>query len=475
MLTFCLPEKHIYAINSQGDMAQQINQLLMKEQSLQGAIAGISIRSAANGTIIYDYQGNVRLRPASNMKLLTAAAALNVLGENYTFKTEILTDAPLKNKILKGNLYLKGYGDPTLLTSDFDQMAIELKKQGITKIKGNLIGDDSRYDNVRYSLDLPWSDETTYYGAQISALTASPTKDYDAGSIKIMVKPGTKTGDKVEVIMTPKTSYVKIINHAVTVKGEGNKDISIEREHAKNIVTIKGTLPLNAQETKEWVGVWNPTSYATTLFKQSLSKHGITVSGKVISGSVPDTARILANHQSMPLSELLIPFMKLSNNVHAEMLIKEMGKVARGEGSWEKGLAVLKAEVAKFGVDPQTMVIRDGSGISHVDLIPANQLTQLLVAVQREKWYPAYNNSLPVAGVRDKMVGGSLRNRLKNQSTLGKVKAKTGTISTVSALSGYVTSKSGQTFIFSILLNNLLEDTKGKKIEDDIVTILANQ
>jgi len=466
----------VEAMTNYDRLALQLNQIIMKEPALQGALAGINLRSASSGEVLYDYQGNVRLRPASNMKLLTAAAALNVLGEDYRFTTEVLADhATIKEKVVKGNLYLKGNGDPTLLKKDFDQMAFVIKKLGIKRIKGNLVGDDSRYDDVRYSLDLPWSDETTYYGAQVSALTASPTKEYDSGSIKIKVKPGTKLGERVEVAVTPKTNYVNIINHAVTVGEDGKKEISIEREHARNTIIIEGTIPLKAKPATEWIGVWDPTRYAATLFKQSLEKQGISVTGKIKTATVPDTAELLTIHQSMPLSDLLIPFLKLSNNVHAEMLIKEMGKVVKGEGSWDKGLAVMKTEVSKFGLNPKTMVIRDGSGISHIDLISANQISQLLFIVQKQKWFPAYLNALPVAGIRGKMVGGSLRNRLKQPSTIGKVRAKTGTISTVSSLSGYVTTKSGQTLIFSILLNNLLEESKGKKIEDQIVQVLANQ
>ncbi|MFF2450391.1 D-alanyl-D-alanine carboxypeptidase/D-alanyl-D-alanine-endopeptidase [Neobacillus sp. NPDC058068] len=469
-----VPCSQVTAKNDSEKLVQQLNQLIKNDPDLQGAIAGVSIRSAASGEIIYDHQGDVRLRPASNMKLLTAAAALNVLGEDYSFPTEILTDGAVKKNILQGNLFIKGKGDPTLLKSDFDKMAAELQRLGIKKITGNLVGDDSWYDDVRYSLDLPWSDETTHYGAQISALTASPTTDYDAGSVMVVVKPGTKTGDKPIVEITPKTDYVKIVNHAETVSAEGKKVITIERAHAINTITIEGTIPLKANGEKDWISVWDPTRFALSLMKQSLSEQGITVMGKIKTGLVPDTAEILATHRSMPLSELLVPFMKLSNNGHAEILIKEMGKVVKGEGSWEKGIEVLETEMAKWGVNTKTMVIRDGSGVAHVELIPANQVSQLLFAVQKEKWFPSYLYSLPVGGSREKMVGGTLRNRLKDPEVQGKVKAKTGTISTVSSLSGYLETKSGQTFIFSILLNNLLDDEKGKKIEDRIVRLLAN-
>lgn len=458
-----------------GTWTLQLDSLLKNEPELQGAIAGISIRNAADGKLIYNHQGDVRLRPASNMKLFTAAAALNVLGTDYTFPTEVYMDGSMKQKILKGNLYLKGKGDPTLMKADFGKMAMDVKKQGITRIAGNLIGDDSWYDDVRYSVDLPWSDETTYYGAQISALTASPTTDFDAGAVKVEIKPVDHIGNRPAVEITPNTDYVKVINRALTVGKEEKKKITIERQHGKNTLVVDGTIPITTKNVTEWAAVWDTTRFALTLFKEALEEQGIKVEGKIKAGLVPDTATLIANHRSMPLSELVVPFMKLSNNTHAEILTKEMGKVVEGEGSWKKGLSVLKSELNRLGVNTDTMVLRDGSGISHVTSVQANQISQLLFAVQKETWFPAYLHSLPIAGEPEKMTGGSLRYRMKTEDLRGKVKAKTGTLSTVSSLSGYIDTKSGQRVIFSVLLNNLLDEDKGKIIEDKIVSIIANQ
>lgn len=457
------------AYGMEHNLGQQIDRLISAEPNLRGAIVGIQVRSATTGQILYDHLSDIRLRPASNMKLLTSAAALNVLGKDYRFKTEVLTSGSVKKKTLHGNLYLKGMGDPTLLKSDFVLMAKNLKSQGIKQIKGNLVGDDNWYDHDRLSKDLTWDDESSYYGAQISALTLSPDEDYDAGSIIVEVTPGKSQGEKPKVNLMPKTKYIKIVNHSKTA-GEKSK-LTIVREHAKNTVTIEGEIPAKAKPVREWVSVSNPTKYALTVFKQTLAEEGIKLTGKIKTGKVPQTSKVLISHESMPLSDLLVPFMKLSNNGHAEILLKEMGKMVKGEGSWEKGLEVLESEIAKFGLNPKMMMLRDGSGLSHVNLISADQLSQLLFAVQKEKWFPVFLHSLPVSGESERMIGGNLRNRMKNLR--GKVKAKTGTLTTVTTLSGYVDTNTGQKLIFSIMINNILDETKGKRIEDQLVTLIS--
>jgi serine-type D-Ala-D-Ala carboxypeptidase/endopeptidase (penicillin-binding protein 4) len=470
---FQTEEPPAQAFDSENDITKELNELMNNDPLLKGSLAGVSVRTADDGQLLYEHIGNTRLQPASVLKLFTAAAALSVLGEDYTFATEVLADGNISGKTLQGDLYLKGKGDPTLLPSDFERISKELKEKGIHRIEGDLVADDTWYDQIRYSADLTWNDEHEYYGSQISALTASPNLDYDAGTVIVHTKPGNKPGEKAIVGLEPETKYVTIVNQAMTVDSKGKSDIKVERDHGSNKIFVKGTIPSDIKNTRDWVSVWDPTMYALSLFKRALEEQGIEIVGKMKQGTSTDMMKRITTHQSMPLKDLLVPFMKLSNNGHAEVLVKEMGKVVQGEGSWEKGLEVMNSELAGMGIDTAQIVLRDGSGISHANLIPANEVTALLYRIQQETWFPAFQHSLPVAAASDRMVGGTMRNRMKAEPLKGNVLAKTGSLTGVSTLAGYVKTNSGKTLIFSVLLNNLLDDEKGRKIEDQIAGILA--
>lgn len=471
-LQFAEQEITAGADDEYASLANEINQILQDER-LDGALAGVSIRDAETGEKIYDHFGDTRLVPASNIKLFTAAAAFETLGEDYRFTTEIHTDGAVKGKMLKGNLYLKGKGDPTLLQEDFEEFAQELKSQGIQKIKGDLIGDDTWYDDVRLSEDITWQDEIYYYGAQVSALTASPNEDYDAGSLIVEVNPGDSAGIEPKVSLAPQTDYVTIVNRAKTVAADQPKTVSISRKHGTNQIVVEGNIPLEGSRTREWIAVDEPSGYALDLFENALLAEGIEWAGKhtLEMGETPDDSTLLVEHESMTLAELSIPFMKLSNNGHGEVLAKEMGRAVKGEGSWEAGLEVMEDVAGTLGVNTDTILLRDGSGMSHVNLMPVNEISQLLFGVQSRPWYGSYLNSLPVAADAERFVGGTLRNRMKETAAQQNVKAKTGTLTAVSALSGYATTKDGKPLIFSIIINNDLASVT--PIEDAIATAIA--
>jgi serine-type D-Ala-D-Ala carboxypeptidase/endopeptidase (penicillin-binding protein 4) len=174
----------------------------------------------------------------------------------------------------------------------------------------------------------------------------------------------------------------------------------------------------------------------------------------------------------MPLEDLFIPFMKLSNNGHAEALIKTMGREVRGEGSWSAGLNVAEDYLAGHGIDTNRLRLADGSGLSRFNLIAPQEISDLLIAVQDEPWFDTWHNALPIAGIGERMVGGTLRNRMRDTAAEGNAHAKTGTMTSASALSGYVTTADGERVVFSIMMNYHLSAAP-TDLQDQIVVALA--
>lgn len=466
----------VFAKDGNVHIYKKVTDLLENDPLLKGAVAGVSVRSAETGEILYDYNGNIRLHPASNMKLLTAAVALSRLGPDYQFSTEVWTDGEKTGKTLKGNLYLKGKGDPTLLPEDLRTFARDLKKRGIEVIEGNLVADESWYDDIRHSPDLIWSDEETYYGAQVSALTISPDRDFDAGTVILYIAPGERIGEPAKINFFPDGSgYVQIVNKVTTVSPDSSGKIKTTRRHGENTIVAEGAIPLLSKPEKEQISIWEPGKWTLYLFKKALRDEGVLVRGDMQTGEVPAEAKRITVRLSMPLADLLKPFMMLSNNGHADILIKELGKTAAGEGSFEKGMQVLERELKRYGFMPGEYLIRDGSGISHLTLLTANQLSNFLYLVQQEPWFPAFFASLPEAGNKERLNGGTLRHRFVGTPLEGNIRAKTGTLTTVTSISGYLTTKTGKKLIFSILLNNLLDEEAGKNLEDRMITLLWDQ
>ncbi|MDQ0230022.1 D-alanyl-D-alanine carboxypeptidase/D-alanyl-D-alanine endopeptidase [Metabacillus malikii] len=441
---------------------------------LKGSLVGISIRSADTGELMYEYNGDKRLTPASNLKLITATTALATLGENYTFSTEIRTDGKIKTSSVYGNLYLVGKGDPTLLPEDIDHFAKVLKKKGIKKITGNLVCDATHFDDISYAVDVPWSDEEAYYGAAVSALTISPNEDYDTGTILLEMSPNAELGKKATITLHPHTEYVHILNHTVTVTDDIKKEVSITRQHGTNTIIIEGTIPLGTKAERHTIAVWEPAKYAITLFKEALYRNGIELEGVVKYNKTPENSQLIYKHKSEPLQQLLIPFMKLSKNSFGDVFIKEMGKLYKQNGTWENGIDTAKNTLTSLGVDANEVVMRDGSGISHQNLVRANDLTTLLYHAKQKEWFPVFYKSLPISGVNDKMQGGTLRNRMSITLLKEKVYAKTGTLTNVSTLSGYVKTNEGP-FIFSILLNHLKISDNGKLVEDELLKLFVSK
>lgn len=447
---------------------------ILGDPRMEGGVASVVVADAASGDVLYQHLPSGRLMPASNTKLLTSAAAMEQLGPDHRFTTDVLTDGKRHGRVLSGDLYLRGTGDPTTLAKDYDQLAAKIADSGVRRVSGRLVADDTRFDADRLGDSWAADDEFAYYSAQISALSVAPDTDYDTGTVVVEATPGAKAGDRPKVSVTPKTDYVDVDISAKTVPAGGEDTLTIEREHGTNTITVTGAVPVGGDATKEWITVWEPTGYASAIFRDALKAHGVRVNGPTKAGiATPKGARQLASHDSMPLKELMIPFMKLSNNMHAENLTKAMGHKATGRpGNWTDGTAAIAAYLKTADVDPGKLRQVDGSGLSRKDNVPADQLIKLLLSAQGETWYADWYKSLPVACDPDKFVGGTLRTRMCGTPAALNVRAKTGSLTGASALSGYVKDAGGRELVFSIILNNYLPSSV-KALEDAIVVTLA--
>ncbi|MDG5789919.1 D-alanyl-D-alanine carboxypeptidase/D-alanyl-D-alanine-endopeptidase [Evansella sp. AB-P1] len=460
----------VFPVNTDYTLKEQLDHFLQDER-LDHALAAVHIRSEV-GEEIYSYHGDKSAVPASGQKILVGAAALDTLGRDFTFNTGVYTVSEQIGNVLAGDIYLKGTGDPTMLPEDYQRLAEEIANLGITTISGDVVADDTYFDDVRLSIDLSWANQKNVYGAQVSALTLSPNRDYDAGSVMAEVRPGANVGEAAAITIYPATDYVKVINNVETVASGGTSYIEWDREHGNNVLIFNGTLAQNATVYRNWVSVWEPTELVLQLFYKALQENGINVEGEPRLGDTPSGAQELANRISVPLEDLFHSYMKLSNNSIGEILTKTMGKVVYDEGSWDAGLQVVEAYLRNAGLNMNGIHLRDGSGMSHLNAIPPEEMTKLLYYVKEEEWYDLFYDSFPIAGVSNRLVGGTLGYRMGGTAAEGNVRGKTGTLTSKNSLSGFVTTQDDEELMFSIILNNYFHNN-AISIIDNIVVKLA--
>lgn len=447
---------------------------ILTDPRLDGAQASVVVADAESGQVLYEHQPEDRLMPASNSKLLSSAAAMDILGPDYTWSTEVLTTGRQAGGVVLGDVYLRGTGDPTLLYEDYQALAKQLKDSGVRQILGNVVADDTRFDDERFHWGWNVSDEQYYYGAPISALTVAPNTDYDAGTVIVTIAPGDKVGDKPKVSVFPDTGFMKIENTATTGEAGSALSLPLNRKHGEDVLTVSGTIAVDANPTNSWRAVWDATGHATAVFQKALEEQGIRQIGKTRFGvATPASARVLASHESMTVAELLNPFMKLSNNGHAEVLVKTIGHETSGAGTWSAGIAATNESLARYGMDDSAYVLADGSGLTRRNWVSAEQFATMLVAVQEEEWFDTWHQELPIACAGERFAGGTLNSRMCGTPAEKNAHAKTGSLTGATALSGYVTDADGRELVFAIVLNYYM-GSHPKDIEDDIVIALAS-
>ena len=463
-------------------LAAQIDEVL-DARGFDDAYWGAYVVDLDAGRVLYDRNATKRFIPASNMKLLTTAAALDALGPDFRYRTRLYASGDVRNGTLEGGLVVRGAGDPTLggryndgdLTRTFRDWADSLQAQGIRRVRGVVVGDDDVFDDVHLGQGWQWDDLKWYYGAEISGL------QFNEGTVHVRLR-GTSPGAAARLTADPDFGYARFVNRSTTTAGGGIRE-GYDRALSDNVFTVTTSVPAGRTETEN-LSVVNPTDYFLSTMVGVFRQRGIEVTAELVDvdewGRRPryEALRRVAEHVSPPLSEIALQTNADSNNLYAEHLLRTLGAyVYQGAdlptGSAFAGYAAMEPFLQRIGVAPESFRVADGSGLSAL-----NRLTPVgLVAVLREMHEHAdratgraFYESLAVGGQ-----SGTLERRYRSGDARGNVHAKTGYISGARTLSGYVTSASGHRIAFSLLCNNYTVSTGTvNRAQDEIVEMLAD-
>jgi D-alanyl-D-alanine carboxypeptidase/D-alanyl-D-alanine-endopeptidase (penicillin-binding protein 4) len=518
---------------SGGPLAQKI-QTMVHEPAVARAHWGVMV-TAMDGSPILAMNEAQMFRPASNAKLFTTAAALALLGPGSTFETKVYTEGTVSEGVLKGDLVLQGDGDANLSgrrvpyvsdgakpTKDepkvdplhvFDELAAQVAAAGVKKIDGDVVGDDTLFPWEPYAEDWVIDDMVWGYGAPVSAISV------DDNQLRLTIAPGVLPKDAAAhavgrptsaiVNVEPGLAYYAIDNEIVTTEARSKTSIGIDRAIGSKTLRLYGTIAEDAGPDVEEIAIADPAEYAAMALASRLAAHGVALKGKALarhlasedaesfleethrpmagldggsqSGISPclrckvtrnTGEKELAAHRSATVAEDVVVTNKVSQNLHAELLLHQLSVAFSDDpraGSTAQGVRVVRQYLLNAGVDKDDFVFVDGSGLSGHDLVAPRAIARLLQFASRQPWFPQYKASLPVGGV-----DGSLSHRFAEPPMKGHVFAKTGSLGESRALSGYLECASGRTVIFSVMVDNHLPGSNAdREVMDRIVAAIA--
>ena len=438
---------------------------ILATSAAQRAVWGIHAVDLATGRVLYQRNAGIPLAPASNTKLLSTALGLLRLGPDYKFETRVLaTRAPDAQGRLAGDLVLLGGGDPTLSAraipyqigpvqgdplEPLAELADQIVQSGVGIVTGDLIGDDTRWPWIPYPDGWTVDDTIWEYGAPLSALTLNDN------SIRLTIRPPKKPGETAEVTLNPPVDHFTIHN-TVRVAAGAERKIIVNRLPGSRVLLISGSTPPAAGAVTELIAVDDPALFAAQALAQLLRDRGVVLQGSVraayrLPGRPPSEPEglVLARRVSPPLIETLRVINKVSQNLHAEIVLREVGRVRQGEGTADAGQKEMTGFLTSLGIDKLDLALEDGSGLSRRTLVTPAAITTLLRFLHQSEFGDSYASTLPIGGE-----DGSLASRFRGVRKASTVRAKTGSISHVSALSGYTTDGTTRRIAFSIVVNN---------------------
>lgn len=496
------------ALAERKDLEKRIGQILAQPEAARG-FWGIEAVSLDSGKTLYSVNSDKFFTPASNTKLFTTATAFGVIGPEYQFKTTIETTGNVdKYGRLTGDLVLIGRGDPNLSGRTLpynikterklpplwalERLADQIAARGIKVIDGDVIADDSYYAFERYAEGWSQDDLVWEWGAPVSALSINDNVMF------VSILPAANPGERAFVNIDPFPDYYRVDNRLMTTPaGTGPRRIYINREPGSTQLTIWGNIPVDDPGASQSLAIENPADFAARLLRSMLEKRGIAVYGStrtrhtelaslstfsvtsVASAAGGSTDKhvpqlppplVLASYDSPGLVQDLKVINKVSQNLHAEMTLRLLGREKGNSGTIEGGLEVMRGYLLQADIRPEEYAFFDGSGLSRQNLVTPHALVKLLTFASRQPWSTDFIDTLPVGGV-----DGSLADRFKDPALLGRVKAKTGSLGHVNGLAGYLTTLKGERVVFSVLVNNhTMQSRKAQEAIDAVVQALID-
>ncbi|PKL82096.1 MAG: D-alanyl-D-alanine carboxypeptidase/D-alanyl-D-alanine-endopeptidase [Ignavibacteriae bacterium HGW-Ignavibacteriae-3] len=472
-----LNEKKIVPnLNPLAELREQLDDYF-NDPNFSGATWGVLVKSLKTGEVLYKRNADKLFSPASDMKLFTSSAALLLLGPEFSYETHLLINGDLDRGVLKGDLIIQGSGDPSLSnrfdegypTKIFEKWADTLKAKGIWIINGNIVGDDSAFDDIGYGRGWMWDYESEWFAAPSGALS------YNDNNITVKIEPG-EANFPAKVTLIPYTKFVTLIPKVGTLNESGETRISVKRLRGTNHIEVKGVVRSDSNPIQENVSITDPTMFFLTVLREVFERKGIVVRGNTINlnsyekNIISDDLTPVYVHKSVPLKKIIKELNKNSNNFYAEQLLKTIGLEIYNFGSIENGVKASQELFNTMGINTENMVMADGSGLSLLDLVTPRQIVNLLSFMYKTDEFSKFYESLPIGGV-----DGTLINRMKKTSAENNVRAKAGYNNNVSSLSGYLKTLSGEQIAFSIIVNNYLAPSAlANYIEDNVCNRLVN-
>jgi D-alanyl-D-alanine carboxypeptidase/D-alanyl-D-alanine-endopeptidase (penicillin-binding protein 4) len=425
---------------------------------LDAALAAPALRGAriaalvvdAEGATVYERTPDRALIPASNMKILTALAALHVFGPTHRFATDLFSEGPPGADGSVRTLWLRGSGDPSLTSEDFWRLAADLRREGVSRVEGDLVLDDSAFDGQRWHPSWGRTGSRAYH-APVGALTVN------YGAFAVSVAPGAAPGDPLRAVVDPPLAHLPLTLRGSTGPARARTTLAIERVSSADAerVVVSGVLPVGAEARTLQRSVLDPARYAGAALRAQLAAVGVEIAGETRVGYVPDSAVPLLVFDGPPMSEVVRLFMKYSNNQIGESLLKALGARATGRpGSWPAGAAALREQLSLLSLPIAGLVVVDGSGLSYENRVtPRLLVAALRAAAGAFAFGPEFEASLPIAAA-----DGTLEERAPGAPF--RVRAKTGLLTRVTGLSGYAERPGGERVVFSVLVNGFRDSAE---------------